>query len=314
MHINTDGTGGQPTNDRNECDTHKANPAYVTPPHMVELINQARAGDTRAEADLLAELNDECRTIAAAILGVSKNCDKIGEENGHLSEKEEQFVESQTLLWELLQEALHGNSGTYFTGFHKGRQISFVGHMKMVFRWAVLEKYHQDRRDVSRRVYRRFQKVVRDSNEHGVFDESAIPHARERVLAGDYKGIISVEMFDRCWHEGAPLSIHMEWATADDDEPNSIEQTLVSTVFDLPESTLEGRAAQDAFDKMPARWQEMLGRSSGLFGDPELHSDIGKDFGLSGQRVGQIVGKAKEHLVTAIDIARFDAGLPPMGN
>lgn len=311
MKIETDGARGLPSNVLS-CGAGKTEQAYITPSNILTLIARARNGDKSAEAELMAELEDDFRQIAAAVLTVSPKCDEITGENAHLSEKEEQFVEAMTLGWDLLQEALHGNSVAYFTGCHKGKQISFVGHMKTLYRWEVFEKYHADRRGVSRRSWRRFQKAVREAHEHGVFDDSAIPLARERVEAGQYKGVISLEMFDRCWNEVAPFSIQMEWATDSDDEPNSIEQTLTSSVFSFPESSLEGRAAQEAFDKMPGRWQEMFGRATGIFGKTENHADIGKDFGISGQRVGQIVNGAREHLKTAVDIARFDHGLPSL--
>lgn len=311
-----DREGSLPTNGCNE-DVDDPDDGTVTPPHLVRLIERARGENKRAakraEEDIFREAEPEFRKIAAFVFGVPMDVDKVTGDYQHLSYKGEQFNDAVFIVgWDLVRESLHGDSSRYWSGVDShDNPVAFMKHLRVMFKHELVEKRHQDHHAVDRRVWKRYLQIVSDAHEFGVFDESAIPLARERVKAGEYKGIISLSMFDRCWQDQTPLSIDTDvWVDSDEAVPDTLGDTLTSETFEMEPSTPEGRIAMDAFNKLGPRQQEQFARANGLWGDKESNVEIAESLGISSQGVSSNVIRIKGYLESEIEEYRFNAGKP----
>ena len=301
MTYETDGARGLPTNVLS-CGAGKTEQL---------LIDRARNGDKRAERRLWRIAEDELRIVASKRFGVAKKCDKRVDDA--VSTQVEQFIDALSVGWELFVECIHGSGSRRYTGVTaSGAPLTFQQHLRRMFRWKLNDCWQEDKHDeISPRSRRRFESIVEEAHPEGVFDESAIPLARERVKAGKYAGEISLEMFDRCWEEQSPLSLEMETRVQrESGRAGTLADTLASTVFDLPLTSEEGRIAQETFDKLGPRQQEQFARATGLWGEKESNVEIAASLGITPQGVGYNVMSVRRFIESAIEDYRFNAGLP----
>lgn len=242
-----------------------------------------------------------------------------------IGKHEESFREHLSHSFEVLKDAVRGEGARRYTGKDsKGNPISFKQH----FRYSLKKEFIEFRskqshsREYSRRSFVRWRDFVVAYSGVGQVTMQAIDAAREAVKSGEAKLAVrtaepftmTIEMFDDIMEDyfddrGA---ISLDQYLTDDDDEDTIADFIVSTTFDPTESTPEGRIAEEALSRLSEQKRDFFERATGLVGDKELLKDIGADYGISGQAVGQQVLAVKKWLAACIEEYRFANGKPAL--
>lgn len=243
-----------------------------------------------------------------------------------MNKHEISFRDHLSFAYEVLTMAVRGEGARRFTGQDSnGNAILFKPH----FRYSLKKEFIEFRsgnshsRKFSRRTFGRWSNFVKAYSGVGQVTFQAIDDAREAVKNGEAKLAVktaepftmTLETFDDVMNdffddrEAISLDAYI---SDDEDDEETVADSIVSTVFDLQESTPEGRIAEEALDRLSDRKRSMFERAHGLTGKKEPLIDIGADFGISGQAVGQQVRGVQKYIAGCIEEYRFANGLPAL--
>jgi hypothetical protein len=236
------------------------------------------------------------------------------------------FRDHVSYAYEVLIMATRGTGVRRYTGYDSnGNPITFKAH----FRYSLKKEFIEFRsenshsRKYSRRTYGRWSNFVEAYSGVGQITYQAIDDAREAVKSGEAKLALktaepfnmTLAMFDdvmASFFGGQEATSLDTYISEDEDNEETVADFIVSTVFDLQESTPEGRIAEEALDRLSDRKRSMFERAHGLTGKKELLIDIGADYGISGQAVGQQVRGVQKYIAGCIEEYRFANGLPAL--
>ena len=285
------------------------------------LVGFAQVKDAKGDMaldELLSRLLDDIKIMSAKSAKHSIGSDNDKEINAH----GEAYRDGQQIGYLLLVDALRGEGWKQYTGTDShGNPILFEAHFRWAFKKLLADFRFKESTSgrYSRRHRNRWESLVVLHSDVGAVTMQAIDAAREAVKRGDYKNTelaMKVEKFDACtedyFNDRQAVSLDKPFSDDEDDADVTVADTIVQTVFSLPETTPEQQIASEALERLPERKRQMFMRATGLIGEKELLADIAKDYGITEQGVGYNVLGVKKFLASCIEEYRFAAGLPAM--
>jgi len=278
----------------------------------------ARGGDENAFEQLRQHLwrSAELQSAKSAKYVFGSDVDQAMGRDGYA------YREGLNIAFDLIREMVYGDGSRHYTGLDsRGKHVSVEKHFRVMFKHELIEFRFKNSHsgEYDRRTWGRFETIVKNHDEFGQLTLRAVDRGRVAVKRGDYVGTplsISVDTYDACTkdlfgHEDLSLDrpFHTDKSTGREETYGDRQPDVI---FTLEPTTPEGRIAQEALESLGPRKQAIFERANGLTGDRETLADIGNDYGLTEQRIGQIVKACKQYIAAAVEDYRFEHGLPPL--